>query len=38
VTVMFADGVHSMDIAAEVGAERLCEIMADLSTGVQPWW
>jgi class 3 adenylate cyclase len=30
VTVMFADVVHSMDIAAEVGAERLREIMADL--------
>jgi len=30
VTVMFADVVHSMDIAAAVGAERLREIMADL--------
>ena len=31
VTVMFADVVHSMDIAAAVGAERLREIMADLA-------
>src|SRR6476646_7581161 len=31
VTVLFADGVHSMDIAAAVGAERLREIMADLA-------
>ncbi|MFY9920536.1 MAG: adenylate/guanylate cyclase domain-containing protein, partial [Mycobacterium sp.] len=30
VTVLFADVVHSMDIAASVGAERLREIMADL--------
>ena len=30
VTVLFADVVHSMDIAATVGAERLREIMADL--------
>ena len=30
VTVLFADVVHSMDIAALVGAERLREIMADL--------
>src|SRR5271157_2182952 len=30
VTVVFADVVHSMDIAAAVGAERLREIMADL--------
>src|SRR3984893_11907395 len=30
-TVLFADVVHSMDIAAAVGAERLREIMADLS-------
>ena len=30
VTVMFADVVHSMDIAAAVGAERLREIMAEL--------
>jgi adenylate cyclase len=28
VTVLFADVVHSMDIAAAVGAERLREIMA----------
>src|SRR5262249_54478201 len=31
VTVMFADVVHSMDIAAAVGAERLREIMAELA-------
>ena len=31
VTVLFADVVHSMDIAASVGAERLREIMADLA-------
>ena len=30
-TVLFADVVHSMDIAAAVGAERLREIMADLA-------
>jgi adenylate cyclase len=30
VTVLFADVVHSMDIARTVGAERLREIMADL--------
>ena len=30
VTVAFADVVHSMDIAAAVGAERLREIMAEL--------
>jgi adenylate cyclase len=30
VTVLFADVVHSMDIAAAVGAERLREIMTDL--------
>lgn len=29
-TVLFADVVHSMDIAREVGTERLREIMADL--------
>jgi class 3 adenylate cyclase len=37
VTVLFADVVHSMDIAAAVGAERLREIMAELvnrATGV----
>ena len=28
--MLFADVVHSMDIAAAVGAERLREIMADL--------
>jgi class 3 adenylate cyclase len=31
VTVLFADVVHSMEIAAAVGAERLREIMADLT-------
>lgn len=31
VTVLFADVVHSMDIAATVGAERLREIMASLA-------
>jgi class 3 adenylate cyclase len=31
VTVLFADVVHSMDIAVAVGAERLREIMADLA-------
>jgi adenylate cyclase len=31
VTVLFADVVHSMDIAATVGAERLREIMAELT-------
>src|SRR5271167_3037440 len=31
VTVVFADVVHSMDIAAAVGTERLREIMADLA-------
>src|ERR1700744_6363545 len=31
VTVLFTDVVHSMDIAAAVGAERLREIMADLA-------
>ena len=30
VTVLFADVVHSMDMAAAVGAERLREIMAGL--------
>src|SRR5208283_496282 len=30
VTVLFADVVHSMDIATAVGAERLREIMAEL--------
>ena len=29
-TVLFADVVHSMDIAAKVGAERLREIMTEL--------
>jgi class 3 adenylate cyclase len=31
VTILFADVVHSMDIAAAVGAERLREIMAALA-------
>ena len=31
VTVLFADVVHSMDIASAVGAERLREIMTDLA-------
>jgi class 3 adenylate cyclase len=31
VTVLFADVVHSMEIAAAVGVERLREIMADLA-------
>ena len=31
VTVLFADVVHSMDVAAAVGAERLREIMADVA-------
>jgi class 3 adenylate cyclase len=31
VTVLFADVVHSMDIAAALGAERLREIMTDLA-------
>src|SRR5690242_21945660 len=31
VAVLFADVVHSMDIAAAVGAERLREIMAELA-------
>ncbi|MGB8389138.1 AAA family ATPase [Mycobacterium sp.] len=31
VTVLFADVVHSMDIAASVGPERLREIMAELA-------
>ena len=34
VTVLFADVVHSMDIAAAVGAERLREFMADLADAV----
>jgi class 3 adenylate cyclase len=31
VTVLFADVVHSMDIAAAVGTERLREVIADLA-------
>jgi len=42
VTVLFADVVHSMDIAAAVGAERLREIMAEVddrrAAVVQPRW
>ena len=42
VTVLFADVVHSMDIAAAVGAERLREIMTDLADRcaavVQRYW
>src|ERR1700758_3615618 len=41
VTVLFADVVHSMDIAAAVGAERLREIMTELveraAAVVQRW-
>jgi hypothetical protein len=33
VTVLFADVVHSMDIAAAVGPERLREIMAEVFNG-----
>jgi adenylate cyclase len=33
VTVLFADVVHSMDIAAAVGAERLRDIMTELFEG-----
>ena len=33
VTVLFADVVHSMQIAAAVGAERVREIMAELANG-----
>jgi class 3 adenylate cyclase len=36
VTVLFADVVHSMDIATAVGAERLREIMADLADRCAP--
>ena len=35
VTVLFADVVHSMDIAAAVGAERLREIMADAPVALE---
>ena len=31
--MLFADVVHSMSIAAAVGAERLREIMAELANG-----
>ncbi len=36
VTVLFADVVHSMDIASVVGAERLREIMAALVDRAAP--
>ena len=36
-TVLFADVVHSMDIAAAVGAERLREIMAELVNRARRW-
>ena len=36
-TVLFADVVHSMDIAAAVGPERLREIMADLADRARQW-
>ena len=36
-TVLFADVVHSMDIAAAVGAERLREIMAELVDRARRW-
>jgi adenylate cyclase len=35
-TVLFADVVHSMDIAAAVGAERLREIMAEKARPALP--
>ena len=34
--MLFADVVHSMDIAAAVDTERLREIMADLVDSAQP--
>ena len=37
VTVLFADVVHSMDIAAAVGAERLREIMTELVNARRRW-
>ena len=36
-TVLFADVVHSMDIAAAVGAERLREIMPNWPTAARQW-
>ena len=36
-TVLFADVVHSMEIAAAVGAERLREIMAELVNRARQW-
>ena len=38
VTVLFADVVESMDIAAAVGAERLREIMAELVDAARRRW
>src|SRR5271168_666433 len=38
VTVLFADVVHSIDIAAAVGPERLREIMAELVSRGGPRW
>ena len=35
VTILFADVVHSMDIGATVGAERLREIMADAPVALE---
>ena len=37
-TVLFADVVHSMDLAAAVGAERLREIMAELFDRARRRW
>ncbi len=38
VTVLFADVVHSMDIAAAVGPERLRELMSDLFDAAPTWY
>ena len=35
--MLFADVVHSMDIATAMGAERWREIMAELSDFVRRW-
>jgi adenylate cyclase len=37
VTVLFADVVHSMDIAAAVGPERLRELMSELLDDARKW-
>ena len=37
VTILFADVVQSMDIAAALGAERLREIMTELVDGAHRW-